>query len=63
MIEWVSAGLVELNHRLTVDDAVAPGTLNIFWDNFQPGDERLFSNNKLTFGMIATEIPSGNTFN
>jgi hypothetical protein len=63
MVEWLVAGLTELKHRVTVGDTIAPRAMNIVWDNFRPGDEQLIANRDFRFGLIATEIPTDQTFN
>lgn len=63
MVEWLVAGLTDLEHHVTVGDTIAPQAMNIIWDNFRHGDERLVANGGFRFGLIATEIPTGATFN
>jgi hypothetical protein len=63
MMEWLTAGLTELNHEVTVGDTIAPNAINIVWENFCDNDVRIFEKHHFTFGLIATEIPTDHTFN
>src|SRR4051794_12842282 len=63
MIQWLSAGLTSLRHKVTVGDSVAPDAVNILWENFRAQDEQFFADQSFTFGLIATEIPTDHTFN
>ena len=63
MMEWLTAGLTDLNHKVTVGDTIAPSAMNVIWENFHDSDERLFSEHRFKFGLIATEVPTGQTFN
>jgi len=63
MMEWLTAGLTDLNHKVTVGDTIAPSAMNVIWENFHDSDERLFSEQRFKFGLIATEVPTGHTFN
>ncbi len=63
MMEWLTAGLTELKHEVTVGDTIAPNAINIIWENFFNEDLRIFEKRRFTFGLIATEIPTDHTFN
>ena len=63
MMEWVTAGLTELKHEVTVGDTVAPNAMNIIWENFFDTDVQIFNEKRFKFGLIATEIPTDHTFN
>jgi hypothetical protein len=63
MMEWLIAGLTDLDHEVTVGNMIAPNAINIIWENFFDGDIRIFDEQRFTFGLIATEIPTGHTFN
>jgi hypothetical protein len=63
MMEWLIAGLTELKHEVTVGDTIAPNAINIIWENFCKPDLQIFDKHHFTFGLIATEIPTGGTFN
>jgi hypothetical protein len=63
MMEWLTAGLKELKHEVTIGDTIAPNAMNVIWENFHDSDERLFKEHRFKFGLIATEIPVGRTFN
>jgi hypothetical protein len=63
MIQWLIAGLTENGHEVTVGDRVAPSAMNILWDNFREGDEEVLSKEDFRYGLIATEIPTGDTMN
>jgi hypothetical protein len=63
MTQWLVAGLTELNHKTSIGSTIVPNALNIIWDNFREDDERLFLEHNFKFGLIATEIPTGTTFN
>ena len=42
MMDWLTAGLTELNHEVTVGDTLAPNAINIIWENFVDADVELF---------------------
>jgi hypothetical protein len=63
MMEWLTASLTELKHEVTVGDTIAPHAMNIIWENFRDEDEEIFKSHDFKFGLIATEIPVGETFN
>lgn len=63
MMEWLTAGLTELNHQVTVDKFIAPNAINVIWENFVDKDVEVFDDSRFKFGLIATEIPVGQTFN
>jgi len=63
MMEWLTAGLTELKHDVTVGNTIAPHAINIIWENFRHEDEEIFKSHDFKFGLIATEIPVGRTFN
>ena len=63
MMEWVIAGLTDLKHEVTVGTTIAPHAINIIWENFFEPDVGIFDQHQFTFGLIATEIPTGRTFN
>ncbi len=63
MMEWVTAGLTELKHEVTVGDTIAPHAINVIWENFFDVDLQIFAEQPFTFGLIATEIPTGHSFN
>lgn len=63
LVEWLVTGLTDLKHKVTVGDAVAPHALNLLFEHFRDEDERIIAQRDFKFGLIATEIPTGNTFN
>src|SRR5262245_26474980 len=63
MMEWLIAGLTELNHEVTVGHTIAPNAINIILKNVSKPNLQIFDNYHFTFGLIATEIPTGRTFN
>jgi hypothetical protein len=63
MMEFLSAGLRELGHEVTVGDTIAPNAVNIIWENFFDDDVKIFEKHCFKFGLIATEIPTDQTFN
>ncbi len=64
MIDWLRAGLTELGHRVTIaDETVYQQAINIFWENFFPGMGEKIKRTGITYGIVATEIPFGETFN
>ncbi len=63
MMQWLTAGLAELKHEVTVGDTIAPNAMNVIWEGFGDVDEQIFKDHNFEFGLIATEMPVGNTFN
>lgn len=64
MFQWFRAGLLELGHRVTVsDEYVYEGAINVFWENFFPGSHEKLEASGITYGVVATEIPHGDSFN
>jgi len=63
VMEWLTGSLTELKHYVTVGDTIAPNAMNIIWENFGDADEQIFKDHSFKFGLIATEIPVGRSFN
>jgi hypothetical protein len=62
-MEWLVGSLKELKHEVTVGDTIAPNAMNLIWENFRDADEQIFEDYNFKFGLIATEIPVGDSFN
>lgn len=64
MYNWFQAGLSELGHQVTISsEEVHEGAINIFWENFLPGMGDKIKRTKTIYGIVATEIPFGDSFN
>lgn len=64
MFCWFRAGLLELGHKVTISqNAVDPSAINIFWENFYPDMGKIIQRTKITYGIIATELPDDQGFN
>ena len=64
MAEWYEAGLRDLGHRVTFSEShLESGAVNIFWECFSPKMVKAIREKNIPYGIIATEIPTGNTFN
>ena len=64
MIDWLWAGLSELGHKVTIaEDKVYPQAINLFWENFFPGMGEKIKKMGIVYGIVATEIPDGKSFN
>jgi putative peptidoglycan lipid II flippase len=64
MIDWVSAGLKELGHSVTVSpNSLDISAINLIWEQFYPGFAEELRQSKAVFGIVATEIPTGREFN
>lgn len=64
MYDWFKAGLMELGHKVTISNQhIEPSAINIFWEHFNEENAKFLSNLNITYGIIATEIPDGLSFN
>lgn len=64
MAAWFIAGLVDSGHKATFSEShLEPGAINLFWECFHPGMGAQIRETGVTYGIIATEIPTGSTFN
>jgi hypothetical protein len=63
-LTWVSSGLLENNHKVSFSETVIAGNaLNIFWEYFMPELAQWLVEQRVPFGIIATELPDGDGFN
>jgi len=64
MAAWFEAGLLDLGHKVTFSDLqMEPQAINLLWECFRPGMGRQISETGVKYGIIATEIPDGVSFN
>ena len=64
MYNWFYAGLSELGHRVTISQhEIHSDAINIFWENFLPKMGNKIKETNAIYGIVATEIPYGETFN
>jgi hypothetical protein len=60
----VRGGLLDSGHKATHSEShLEPGAINLFWECFHPGMAAQIRETGVTYGIIATEIPAGSTFN
>lgn len=63
MIQWFEAGFRELNHHVTAGNTLAPGAINLIWENSARGHALALKESGVTYGIVGTEIPDGTGFN
>jgi hypothetical protein len=64
MADWFEASLLELGHKVTFSDSyVESGAINVFWERFRPGMQDELAKAGIIYGIVATEIPDGYSFN
>ena len=64
MLAFIKAGLESIGHDVCVsEDIVFPDRLNVFFENFRSYNFEKIIDANVPFGLIATEIPTGQTFN
>lgn len=64
MYNWFKAGLHELGHRVTISShEVHSQAINVFWENFLLGMGDRIKKTNVTYGIVTTEIPFGDSFN
>ena len=63
-VAWVTAGLEECGHTVSYSETqVLSDALNLFWESFPPVMSRWLADNRIPFGIVATEVPDGAGFN
>lgn len=61
---WFAAGLRALGHTVTESlDQVDASAFNVLWERFSPGQGAELRRLGIKYGIVATEIPVGATFN
>lgn len=64
MLAFLKAGLESIGHDVLVSqELVFPDRMNVFFENFRSYNYDTILKADVPFGLIATEIPTGQTFN
>ena len=62
-IEWIYFSLKSCDQDVIISKTFYKDRINIFFDNFTIKFSRYVKKNKIPYGIICTETPTGNTFN
>ena len=62
-ISWLYFALKELNYNVTLSNRLCKNSTNLIFDNFFFDTGYFLRKNKIKYGLICTETPTGNTFN
>lgn len=64
MAAWIEAGLIDSGHKVTFSEShLEPNAINVFWECFRSGMGKQIRETGVKYGIIATEIPDGTSFN
>lgn len=64
MAAWIEAGLIDSGHKVTFSEShLEPNAINVFWECFRSGMGARIRETGVKYGIIATEIPDGISFN
>src|ERR1700733_3413489 len=64
MRNWFQAGLEGLGHEVSFSrDRLDPTRINVLWEHFWPEMAEALVRSNIRYGIIATEIPTENSFN
>ena len=62
-ISWLYFALKELDYKVTLSNRLCKNSTNLIFDNFYFDTGYLLRKNKIKYGVLCTETPTGNTFN
>ena len=62
-IEWIYFSLKSCDQDVIISKTFYKDRINIFFDNFTIKFSKYVKKNKIPYGIICTETPTGNTFN
>jgi hypothetical protein len=63
MMPWLTGGLAQAGHKVTIGETIAPNAMNVIFENFGDADVQVLEDYSFKFGVVATEIPVVGTFN